>query len=77
MSEKTQSDTNVIICHLFDKMAHEHVEYKEPVYMKLNGIYGYISVSKTSVYFFWFNYDSNAVCCDDISDRFKVEYVIS
>jgi len=80
MSEKSQnpqSNIGAVICRLFDNMEHEWVEYKEPVYTKLDGMYGYLSVSKMSVYFFWFNHDSNNVCCDNISDRFKVEYVVS
>ena len=77
LPQKPQSNIYAVICRLFDNMAHEWVEYKEPVYTKLDGMYGYLSVSKMSVYFFWFNHNSNIVCCDDISDRFKVEYVVS
>lgn len=68
---------NTIKCYFLDKMDIEvnWVEYTQPIYTKLNGMYGYISIGgDMNVYFFWFNFDSNTVCCDDVSDRFKIKY---
>jgi len=66
-----------VICRLFDKMACEWVEYKQPIYTKLNGVYGYLSVSKMNVFFFWYDSHSENVSFDDITERFGIEYVIS
>ena len=66
---------NITTCRLFDKMAlnsNEYVEYEKPIYTKLNGIYGYLSVSVFNIHFFW--HDGTNVCFDDVSDRFRVEY---
>lgn len=63
-------------CHLYDLMSSTPLSftiYKEPIYTKLNGIYGYISVSMFIVNFFWV--DGENVCYDDITDRFKIVYV--
>jgi hypothetical protein len=46
---------------------------KEPIYTKLGGMYGYLSVSMFNVHFFW--YDGSNVCFDDVTDKFRVEYV--
>jgi hypothetical protein len=40
-------------------------------------MYGYLSVDVMTVKFFWYNEDSQCVSCDDITDRFKIEYVFS
>ena len=59
--ETTQLGIGVVICRLFDKMSCEWVEYKQPIYTKLNGVYGYLSVSKMNVYFFWYDNHSGNV----------------
>lgn len=49
---------HIVICRLFDLMAlnpNEFHEYKEPIYTKLDGMYGYLSVSMFNVYFFWYD----------------------
>lgn len=65
----------ISICRLYDLMSgtNEYVEYVEPIYTKLNGMYGYLSVSSFNVYFIW--PDEQHVCFDNVSDRFRVEYV--
>ena len=68
-----------VICKLRDKMAlsNDYIEYSEPIYTKMDSIYGYLSVSMLKVNFFWYNPDSETVCCDDVSERFNVEYILS
>lgn len=69
---------NNISCRLYDLMGlnpKEYHEYKEPIYTKLGGMYGYLSVSMFKVYFFW--HDDNNIHCDDVSDKFKVEYILN
>lgn len=69
-----------IVCNLYDLFSNEAkkpFEYKSPIYTKLDGVYGYISVSGDKVYFFWYSHSSETISCDDISDRFKIEYIIS
>ncbi len=66
-----------VICRLFDKMANEWINYTGATYTKLSGMYGYLSVDVMTVKFFWYNEDSQCVSCDDITDRFKIEYVFS
>lgn len=71
-----QLHKHIVSCRLFDLMAlnpNEFHEYKEPIYTKLGGMYGYLSVSMFNVYFFW--YDETNVCFDDVTDKFRVEYV--
>lgn len=51
----------------------EYHEYKEPIYTKIDGMYGYLSVSMFNAYFFW--YDGSNVYFDDVTDKFRVEYV--
>lgn len=72
-------NTPKITCHLYDLMALDsgkpHI-YTEPIYTKLEGIYGYLSVSGDKVFFFWHNTSSEDVCYDDVSEKFKVEYII-
>jgi len=36
-------------------------------------MYGYLSVSMFNVYFFW--YDGDHVCFDDVTDKFRIEYI--
>lgn len=67
-----------MIIKLFDLMGlnpKESIEYLEPIYTKQDGMYGYISVSGYEVFFFWYDNSSNNICCENISDRFRVEYV--
>lgn len=60
---------------LIDKMAladsDRIIEYTEPIYAKVNGIYGYIVVSKMNVYFF---FEFDGIEFDDITNRFEVIY---
>ena len=69
--------TTKIDCIVFDKNTSDRFKYNKPIYTKLDSMYGYLSVSGMVVYFFWFNHDSNNVCCDDVSDRFTVKYKMS
>lgn len=67
---------HIVSCRLFDLMAlnpNDFHEYKEPIYTKLGCTYGYLSVSMFNVHFFW--YDGSNICFDDVSDKFRVEYV--
>lgn len=69
---------SVVSCRLFDLMAIDPSKYHlytEPIYTKLDNIYGYISVSGHKVLFFWYDNSSENICFDDISDKFRVEYV--
>jgi len=69
---------SVVSCRLYDLMAlnpNEFHKYTEPIYTKLDGIYGYLSVSGHKVFFIWYNNSSEHVSCDDVSDKFRVEYV--
>lgn len=62
----------VVMCRLYDKIACEWIDYKGVAYTKLNSVYGYLSVDLMTVKFFWT--DGDSVCCDDITDRFEIEY---
>lgn len=75
---KTSSKTNVIKCFLYDLTAlnpKEGIEYTEPIYTNIAGIYGYLAVSMFNVSFFYIY--ENKICTDDISERFRVEYTSS
>lgn len=64
-----------IECFLYDKYGSgekAHI-YKEPLYTKMDGIYGYLNVFMYKVFFIWS--DDEGVHSDDVSDVFKVEYV--
>ena len=77
-NETAHLGISIVSCRLFDLMAlnpEEYHKYTEPIYTKMDGMYGYLSVSGHKVFFFWYNNSSENVCCDDVSDRFKVEYV--
>lgn len=69
---------SIVSCRLFDLMAlntEEFFTYTKPTYIKLDGMYGYLSVSGHKVFFFWYNNSSENVCYDDVSEKFRVEYV--
>lgn len=76
-SEPNKLDMSNVSCRLYDLMSINpdsfHI-YTEPIYTKLNSMYGYISVSGEKVFFFWNN--DGEMCFDDISHMFKVEYVV-
>lgn len=61
-------------CRIFDNINNEWINYSEPIYTKLSGVYGYISVSLMDVHFFWIDNDSNIICYDNMTYRFEVEY---
>lgn len=71
------SNTIKIKCRLFDKMTNEWHDYKESIYTKLDGIYGYICIDVMSVKFFWYDETSKNVCFDDVTERFHIEYSLS
>lgn len=75
----TNLGVSIVSCHLFDLKALNSKKYftyyTKPIYTKLNGMYGYLSVSGHKVFFFWYNNSSENVCCDDVSETFRVEYV--
>ena len=65
-------------CRLFDLYAldpKEYHKYTTPIYTKLDGMYGYISVSGYKVFFFCSDVLSGSVSCDDVSEKFRIEYV--
>lgn len=66
-------------CYIKDLMSldQKKTEYTEPIYTKLNGMYGYISVSMFKVFFFWFDHFTETVCYDDVSEKFEVEYILN
>ena len=64
-------------CKIRDKNDNKWIEYTTPIYTKLNGVYGYLSVSMLTVNFFWVNFDSYEINFDDVTDRFEIEYIIS
>jgi hypothetical protein len=69
---------SIVSCRLFDLMAQnpkEYHKYTGPIYTILDGMYGYLSVNGHKVFFFWYNNSSENVCCDDVSEKFRVEYV--
>ena len=77
-NENTHLGISVISCRLFDLTAlnpKEYTEYTEPIYTKLDGMYGYLTVNGFKVYFIWYNEHSEHLSFDDVSERFKVEYV--
>ena len=65
-------------CVLTDKNSNEKIEYTCPIYTKMNGVYGYITVSLLTVNFFWCDCSSEeaVVRYDDITEKFSVEYII-
>lgn len=62
-------------CIIKDCNRGEEFGYTGAIYTKLDGIYGYLCVDLMKVKFFWVN-ENSTVCCDDLSDRFKVTYII-
>jgi len=44
--------------------------YVEPIYRKVNGIYGYLIVADNKVFFIY--YDGSQLCSDDISDQYQI-----
>jgi len=76
--ENAHLGISIVSCRLFDLMALEpkiYHKYTTPIYTKLDGMYGYISVSGYKVFFFWNNEQSGNVSCDDVSEKFRIEYV--
>jgi len=59
---------------LTEKNSNITTEYTEPIYTKLNSVYGYLTVSKFSVHFIWTIGDDFG--CDDVSEDYIVEYKI-
>jgi len=77
-NENAHLGISVVSCRLFDLMAldqEKYKEYTEPIYTKLDGMYGYLTVNGFKVYFIWYNNSSENVNCDDVSEKFRVEYV--
>jgi hypothetical protein len=77
-NETAHLGISIVSCRLFDLMAldtREYHKYTAPIYTKLDGVYGYISVSGYKVFFFWNNIQSGDVSCDDVSEKFRIEYV--
>lgn len=56
-----------------NKLSGVKEEYTKPAYTKRDSIYGFISVSKDKVHFFWA--DGDVICCDMLDD-YIVEYVL-
>lgn len=74
-NENDNFSLSVVNCILYDlNDSQKPHKYTNPIYTKLHGIYGYLCVSGHKVYFFWVN-DEN-VSVDDVSELFKVEYLI-
>ena len=61
------------ICYIQDINDTKKRVYDEPIYSKLDGVYGYIVVSNYKVLFFWVYNETPRY--DDVTDKFKVEYV--
>lgn len=64
-------------CRLRDKNDNKWIEYTTPIYTKIDGVYGYISVSMLTVNFFWVDFDYHGIHFDDMTDKFEIEYIIS
>ncbi len=65
-------------CHLFDLMSLNKEQpfiYTKPVYTKFNSVYGYITVSGNEVFFFYVCNSSGVITFDNVSDKFRVEYI--
>jgi hypothetical protein len=62
-----------VVCRLYNSRTGETEVYKEAVYTKLDGIYGYICVDGLTVKFFWNN--EGQVCCDHLT-YFTVHYTL-
>jgi hypothetical protein len=73
----TTACQTAITCRLFDKMANQWINYTGATYTWLDGMYGCLSVDVMTVKFFWYNRDAQHVSFDDVTDRFKIEYVFS
>lgn len=64
-----------VVCRLYNSRNGDTEIYKEAVYTKLDGIYGYICVDGLTVKFFWVNADNCQVCCDHLT-HFTVHYTL-
>jgi hypothetical protein len=76
--EHSHLGISIVSCRLFDLMAlqkEEYHKYTTPIYTKLDGMYGYICVSGYKVFFFWNDVQSGNVSCDDVTEKFRIEYV--
>lgn len=60
---------------LTNKTTRESFVYREATYTKLDSMYGYLCMDGMDVKFFW-AFDGG-ICCDDISDKFEIEQIIS
>lgn len=60
----------IVLTH---KNSGETYIYKEPIYTKLNSVYGYLTVSGYNVYFIWNVETYHTV--DNVSDEYSVEYI--
>jgi hypothetical protein len=58
-----------------NKITDETFEYKEPIYTKINGIYGYLCVSQDKVYFMHPDSVSIGINCDELTDYKVKNYV--
>lgn len=69
-------DIKKITCRLYDKYSannDEFIEYNEPIYDKIEGIYGFITVAGEKVFFT--SYSDDNIYTIDISYRYRVEYL--
>jgi len=61
-----------LTCRIKDKNDNQWIDYTKAIYTKLDGMYGWLCVDLMTVKFFWV-WEGDAKC-DDVSDRFEVEY---
>jgi hypothetical protein len=76
MNKEPKTVSNVS-CRLFDLRTtnpKEYHKYTEPIYTKLDGKYGYLSIDGNKVLFYWYDNSNENVCYDDVSEKFRVEY---
>lgn len=62
-----------VVCRLYNSRTGDTEIYKEAVYTKLDGVYGYVCVDGLTVKFFWDN--EGQVCCDHLT-HFTVHYTL-
>lgn len=65
----------ILVCKLRDLNSNDYIKYNQPIYTKMNGVYGYIVVSGFKVHFIW--KDDTTMSCDDISEKFNVKYELN
>ncbi len=75
-SKMENNNTSQFKCILFDlNNPLEEIEYKEPIYTKRHGVYGYLTVSLMGVHFI--EMSEGSLQSDDVSDLYRVEYRLS